>query len=168
VEAMSSCNVTENTCAISPANAAGSVFQESCNAGSAGAPALSPRLAHSSTGSGTCTIKRSCNAGALRRLPPPIPGMDSAPSLRAGHVHGAAEVLAVLGLGQPGGLTRRLACAPTSAGRAVPLPLAVAMVRIEKQPATQALALPRLRHRRSPTGSSRTAPSATRTPQGAV
>lgn len=71
---MSSCNVTENTCAIRPANAGGSVFQESCNASSAGASALSPRLAHSSTGSCTCTIKRSCNAGGLRRLPRPYPG----------------------------------------------------------------------------------------------
>src|ERR1035441_888374 len=94
--------------------------------------------------------------------------MGSAPGLHTSDVYGAPEVPDVVGVAQPTGLTGGLARAPTCAGRAVPLPLAVAMVRIEKQPATQALALPRLRHRRSPTGSSRTAPSATRTPQGAV
>src|SRR6476646_2146800 len=94
--------------------------------------------------------------------------INSAPGPHASDVYGAPEVPDVVWLDQPRSVTGGLAGAPTCAGRAVPLPLAVAMVRIEKQPTTQALALSRLRHRRSPTGSSRTAPSATRTPQGAV
>src|SRR5436190_1294173 len=65
--------------------------------------------------------------------------------LRASNMRGAAEVLAVLGLGQPGGLTGGLARAPTRSGRAIPLTLAIAIaiatVEIEKQPAAQALAL---------------------------
>ncbi len=36
VAAISSCSVTQNRCAISPANAGGSVLQESCSAGTAG------------------------------------------------------------------------------------------------------------------------------------
>ena len=168
---MSSCSVTENRCAIRPANAGGSVFQESCNAGAAGASALSPRMAHSSIESGTCRIKESCNARGARCRPRPYPGWAARqactrtackPGLHANGVQGVPEVPDVVGAGQPKGLTGGLAGAPACAGRAVPLTLAVAMVEVEKQPTTQALALSRLRHRRSPTGSSGTAPSATR------
>ena len=93
-----------------------------------------------------------------------ISGMRGAPGPHASDVHGVAKVLAVLGLGQPGGLAGGLARAPACASRAVPLALAVARVEIEKQPATQALVLSGSRHRCSLTGSSKTAPSATCTP----
>src|SRR5438105_2786633 len=97
-----------------------------------------------------------------------VPRMRGAPGLHAFDVHGVAEVLAVLGPRQPGSLTGDLARVPTGAGRAVPLPREVAMVRLEKPPATQALALSGLRHRCSPPGSSKTAPSAMRTPARTV
>ena len=64
---MSSCSVSSNRCAIRPANAGGNVLKGSCNASASGAAALSPRMADSSIGSGTCTIKRSCNASEAAR-----------------------------------------------------------------------------------------------------
>src|SRR5438105_7621183 len=83
---MSSCNVTENKCAISPANAGGSVLQESCNAGATGAAAISPRLEDSSAGSVTCTIKESCNARGERCLPWPYPvHVERVQAWRAAH-----------------------------------------------------------------------------------
>lgn len=74
--------------------------------------------------------------------------MCSAPVTNALHVHGAAEVAAVVGLGQPRPLARGLARAPARRRRAVPLALHVATVGEEKPPAAQALALSALRHRR--------------------
>jgi hypothetical protein len=80
--------------------------------------------------------------------------MRGAPSLDAGDVHGAAEVVAVGWLGQPGGLAGCLARAPAIDGAAVALTFTAAMVGEEKLPARHALALSRLGHRRSPTNPS--------------
>ena len=132
VLAMSSCNVSSNKCAISPTSAGASVFKESCNASSAGAAAISPRLADSSAESGTCTIEESCNARAGRPLRGNMAGMAGAPGLHASDVRGVTEVPAVHGSGQPGGLAGGLARASAVGRRAIPLTLTVAMVGIEK------------------------------------
>ena len=86
--------------------------------------------------------------------------MRGAPGLHASNVYGAAEVVAVGGLGQPAGLAGGLAGAPAGSCAAVPLALTAAMVGDEKLPARHALALSRLGHRRSRTNPS----SATTTP----
>jgi hypothetical protein len=80
--------------------------------------------------------------------------MRAAPGLDAGDVHGAAEVVGVGWLGQPGSLAGGLARAPASDRAAVPLTITLAVVRDEKLPARHALALSRLGHRRSPTNPS--------------
>ena len=92
--------------------------------------------------------------------------MCGAPGLDAGDVNRAAEVPDVLGAGKPSGLTGGLARVFAVGGKAIPLAIAVAMVWVEKEPATQALALSSLRHGRSPTGSSRPSPNGrTRAPR---
>lgn len=83
--------------------------------------------------------------------------MGGTPGLDAGDVHGAAEVVGVGWLGQPGSLAGGLARAPASGRAAVPLTITLAVVGDEKLPARHALALSRLGHRRSPSN----APSAT-------
>jgi hypothetical protein len=85
--------------------------------------------------------------------------MRGAPGLDPDDVDGAAEVVGVGWLGQPGGLAGGLARAPAGSSAAVPLAFTAAMVGNEKLPARHALALSRLGHRRSPTNP----PSATTT-----
>ncbi len=92
--------------------------------------------------------------------------MCSAPGLHARDVHRALEVVAVVGLGQPGALAGGLAGPAALGPRAVPLAFAVAMVGIKKEFATQALALSRLRHGGSSTGSRNATPAAAREPSG--
>ena len=72
--------------------------------------------------------------------------MRGAPGLHPGDMHRVAEVVLVLRLGQPRGLTGGLAGASTVRLAAVPVTLADAMVNIKKVLATQALTLPRLGH----------------------
>src|SRR5450631_344281 len=92
--------------------------------------------------------------------------MAGAPCLHSGHVHGTAEIMGVLGLGQPSGLAGRLARAPATRGAAITVALTAASVDVEKLPAAQALALSGLRHRCSPTGSATSAKSTPPAPAG--
>src|SRR5450631_1327602 len=92
--------------------------------------------------------------------------MSGAPRLYALDVDRAAEILGVLGLGQPGPLAGRLARAPARRGRAIPVALTAAAVDVEKLPTAQALALSGLRHRCSPTGSATSAKSTPPAPAG--
>jgi len=80
--------------------------------------------------------------------------MRGAPGLHTRNVYGAAEVVGVGRLGQPGSLAGGFARAPAIGSAAVPLTLTLAMVGDEKLPARHALALSRLGHRRSPTNPS--------------
>jgi hypothetical protein len=80
--------------------------------------------------------------------------MRGAPGLHTRDVYGAAEVVVVGRSGQPGDLAGGLARVPAIGSAAVPLALTLAMVGDEKQPARHALALSRLRHRRSRTNPS--------------
>ena len=85
---------------------------------------------------------------SLRRpAPSPIAGVRRPPGPHPGHMLGAAEVVPVLGFGQPARLARRLARLAAGAGRAVPLVPHIARVRAEQHPAVQALASSSLRHR---------------------
>ena len=92
--------------------------------------------------------------------------MLGAPGLHAGNVHGVSELVAVVALGQPGGLAGALAGAAAFGLRAVPLAFPIAMIGIKKEFATQALALARLRHGDSSTGSRSATTAAAREPSG--
>ncbi len=71
---MSSCNVTSNKCAISPASNGDEAFKRSCNAETATGAVVSPRMGDSSIKSSTCAIKESCNGAALSEPLAPYPG----------------------------------------------------------------------------------------------
>lgn len=73
--------------------------------------------------------------------------MRCPPGPHSCHVGLAAEVIPVLRLAQPGALTRRLPRLPTRRLPAIPLPRAIARIRLEKLPAMPALARSPRMHR---------------------
>lgn len=76
--------------------------------------------------------------------------MRRAPGLNASDVDRATEVVLVGRLGPPALLALRFAHLLTRPGRTIPLALTDAPIGSEVNAAIQALALPRLRHRRLP------------------
>jgi hypothetical protein len=78
-----------------------------------------------------------------------ITGVRDAPGLDPRNMQWVAKVAPVLRFDQPGGLTGGTARLSATAGCAVALSFAIAMIRIKKFAATQALTLSCLRHDRS-------------------
>jgi len=100
------------------------------------------------------TLRRMAGLGGGCTLLPAL-AVDGAPGSHPRHVDRALEVVAVLRLGEPAALTRRLACLAAHRLRAVPLMSAVAWISSKQLPTTQALASSRALHRSaSPCGGS--------------
>src|SRR5262249_649864 len=69
----------------------------------------------------------------------PIPGMTRSPGLARGEVHGAAEVVMVLGPSKPAGLACGFARGSAERPRAVVLPVTITRIGEEKSPTAPAL-----------------------------
>lgn len=96
---MSSCNGVPTIWAIKPTRTAGCADMTSDHT----------KLAVSPDKPITCAIETSCNARRGRRALRQYPGLPDRPAADPGDVYGVAEVIVVLGFGEPMRMARRLA-----------------------------------------------------------